>query len=161
AASAITGAVARTGGRLDHADLAAHETLVGAPVQVDWAGGRVSVQPPPSQGVLLALALRTLDRLRTEGLPVSHHLLVEITEAAFTVRDSCGRGADLLDVPLRIDPDRATGRGGPRAYLHTAGVATADAAGQVVSSLISVFDDFGSGVFVPELGLVLNNRAAG
>jgi len=31
----------------------------------------------------------------------------------------------------------------------------------VVSSLISVFDDFGSGVFVPELGVVLNNRAAG
>ena len=31
----------------------------------------------------------------------------------------------------------------------------------VVTSLASVFDDFGSGVFVPEAGFVLNNRAGG
>jgi gamma-glutamyltranspeptidase/glutathione hydrolase len=31
----------------------------------------------------------------------------------------------------------------------------------VVSSLVSVFDDFGSAVFVPELGVMLNNRAGG
>jgi hypothetical protein len=72
-----------------------------------------------------------------------------------------GRGLDLLGLDLTVDPEHASGRGGPRAYLHTAGVATADADGQVVSSLVSVFDDFGSGVFVPELGIVLNNRAAG
>lgn len=52
-------------------------------------------------------------------------------------------------------------RGGPRAYLHTAGVAVADAQGLVASSLVSVFDDFGSCVFVPELGITLNNRAGG
>jgi gamma-glutamyltranspeptidase/glutathione hydrolase len=45
--------------------------------------------------------------------------------------------------------------------LHTAGVAAADAQGTVVSSLVSVFDDFGSCVFVPELGITLNNRAGG
>jgi gamma-glutamyltranspeptidase/glutathione hydrolase len=60
-----------------------------------------------------------------------------------------------------VDPEKSSRRAGPRAYLHTAGVAVADSRGQVVSSLISVFDDFGSGVFVPELGIVLNNRAAG
>jgi gamma-glutamyltranspeptidase/glutathione hydrolase len=31
----------------------------------------------------------------------------------------------------------------------------------VVSSLVSVFDDFGSCVFVPQLGITLNNRAGG
>jgi gamma-glutamyltranspeptidase/glutathione hydrolase len=31
----------------------------------------------------------------------------------------------------------------------------------VVSSLSSVFDDFGSAIFVPEAGFTLNNRAAG
>ena len=33
--------------------------------------------------------------------------------------------------------------------------------GLCASSLVSVFDDFGSGVFVPEGGFVLHNRAAG
>jgi gamma-glutamyltranspeptidase/glutathione hydrolase len=31
----------------------------------------------------------------------------------------------------------------------------------VISSLVSVFDDFGSCVFVPEMGITLNNRAGG
>ena len=60
-----------------------------------------------------------------------------------------------------VDFSKASHRGGPRAYLHTAGVAAADADGSVVSSLVSVFDDFGSCVFVPELGITLNNRAGG
>ena len=62
---------------------------------------------------------------------------------------------------MAIDLARASNRGGPRAYLHTAGVACADAHGMVVSSLVSVFDDFGSCVFVPPLGITLNNRAGG
>jgi gamma-glutamyltranspeptidase/glutathione hydrolase len=60
-----------------------------------------------------------------------------------------------------LDIDRASRRGGPRAYLHTAGVAVSDASGMTISSLISVFDSFGSAVFVPEGGFTLNNRAAG
>jgi gamma-glutamyltranspeptidase/glutathione hydrolase len=36
-----------------------------------------------------------------------------------------------------------------------------DAQGMVISSLVSVFDDFGSCLFVPELGITLNNRAGG
>jgi gamma-glutamyltranspeptidase/glutathione hydrolase len=67
----------------------------------------------------------------------------------------------LLKEALPVDLDRAGRRGGPRAYLHTAGVAVADRYGTVVSSLVSVFDDFGSGVFVPEGGFILNNRAGG
>jgi gamma-glutamyltranspeptidase/glutathione hydrolase len=31
----------------------------------------------------------------------------------------------------------------------------------VISSLVSVFDDFGSCVFVPDLGITMNNRAGG
>src|SRR6185295_344565 len=71
------------------------------------------------------------------------------------------QGEALLAHSLAIDFNKASHRGGPRAYLHTAGVAAADAQGDVVSSLVSVFDDFGSCVFVPELGITLNNRAGG
>jgi gamma-glutamyltranspeptidase/glutathione hydrolase len=115
-----------------------------------------------SQGVLLAMAAQWMDRHAGDATgEEAEHLLVEATEAAFGFRSDCTLGSRLLDVPLEVDRERAARRGGPRSYLHTAGVAVADRDGQVVSSLLSVFDDFGSGVFVPELGFVLNNRAAG
>ncbi|PTA47492.1 gamma-glutamyltransferase [Micromonospora sp. RP3T] len=160
-AAAVVAAARRYGGELSEADLAGHQTAVGPAVAVDWAGGRLHVQPPSSQGVLLAMAARWLHRHPPAPGEDLDHLLVEVTEAAFRHRDDCARGAALLAEPLSVDRQRARRLGGPRAYLHTAGVATADAAGQVVSSLVSVFDDFGSGVYVPEAGLVLNNRAGG
>jgi gamma-glutamyltranspeptidase/glutathione hydrolase len=160
-AAAVARATARHGGGIDADDLAAHTTAVAAPVTAAWDGGTLHVQPPSSQGALLALALRTVD-----GLPLAgagrDHLLVEVTRAAFAHRDDCADAAAVLARHLDVDPERAAPhRGGPRAYLHTAGVATADAEGGVVSSLVSVFDSFGSGVFVPEHGFVLNNRAGG
>ena len=160
-AEAIVDAVRRCGGSLDLRDLAEHGTPCPAPVAVPWGSGQVHVQPPMSQGVLLAMALQEVRRLHAGGATVDDHLLIEVTGAVFEHRSSCRRGLDLLELELTVDLERASGRVGPRAYLHTAGVATVDADGQVVSSLVSVFDDFGSGVFVPELGLVLNNRAAG
>lgn len=161
AATAIARAVSNTGGSLSRDDLAQHTTLVGDPIVVPWDGGELLVQPPPSQAVLLAMAAGWLDRrapLDEASLP---HVLVELTQSAFAHRADAGRGEEMLREPLDVDPERASRRGGPRAYLHTAGVAAADAEGTVVSSLVSVFDDFGSGVFVPELGIVLANRAAG
>jgi gamma-glutamyltranspeptidase/glutathione hydrolase len=161
AAEATVAAVRACGGTLELADLAAHRTPCPEPVSVPWQEGRAFVQPPMSQGVLLAAALQKVASLHEAGVPIDDHILVETTQAAFAHRSSCARGAELLADDLVVDPTRATRRQGPRAYLHTAGVATSDRDGQVVSSLVSVFDDFGSGVFVPELGFVLNNRAAG
>ncbi len=158
-AAAIARAVARHGGGISTEDLAAHRTTVAQPVAAPWDGGVLHVQPPSSQGVLLALALRALDGLPLDG-PGREHLLVEAAQAAFAHRDDCA-APDVLTRPVPVDAERASGRGGPRAYLHTAGVATVDAAGGAVSSLVSVFDEFGSGVFVPELGLTLNDRAGG
>lgn len=160
-AAAVERAVRRDGGVLDAADLAARSVESPAPIAVAWAGGTLHVQPPMSQGVLLAAAAAEVDRRWSAGQAPSDHVLVELTEAAFAVRDRCGEGAGLLSEPLAVDEQRAARRGGPRAYLHTAGVAVADADGMVVSSLVSVFDDFGAGTFVPEGGFVLGNRAAG
>ncbi|MFD1713424.1 gamma-glutamyltransferase [Amnibacterium flavum] len=158
----IASAVASAGGAMQPSDLIGHETMIGSPISSTAEGIALSVQPAPTQGVLLAMAFRWIEGHRdllSEGN--LDHLLVEATGAAFEFRDDAFRGAGLLDEPLAVSLDRATRRDGPRAYLHTAGVATADADGLVVSSLSSVFDDFGSAVLVPELGIVLNNRAEG
>jgi gamma-glutamyltranspeptidase/glutathione hydrolase len=153
--------VQRLGGALSAEDLAAHETVVAAPITTGFRGMSVAVQPPAAQGVLLAMVLQALERL--DPLPADRvdHALVELTEAAFGYRSRAGEGAGLLAIDLPIDLDRARRLGSTRAYLHTAGVATADAEGMVVSSLVSVFDDFGSCVYVPEGGFTLNDRGGG
>ncbi|MCC6826812.1 MAG: gamma-glutamyltransferase [Novosphingobium sp.] len=161
AAAAIARAVAAGGGALAVADLSAHATELADPIAVSYRGCEVLVQPSPTQGILLAMALQGLAHCSPGDDASAEHLCVELTEAAFAYRDRAADGASLLDEALTINPDRASLRGGPRAYLHTAGVATADADGLVVSSLVSLFDDFGSCVFVPELGITLNNRAGG
>lgn len=161
-AAAVERRVRARGGSLSATDLAAHRPQLAEPVAVAWDGGVAHVQPPSSQGVLLAMALQWLDG-RFDDLEASRrdHVMVELTNAVFGHRSDCHRGSALLGEALDIDVDRAAHRPGPRSYLHTAGVATAGSDGQVVSSLVSMFDSFGSGIWVPELGIFLNNRADG
>ena len=160
-AAAIARAVQQTGGSMTVDDLAAPAAVVAPPISIRFGEALVHVQPPASQGVLLALALHGWLRGGFGADAPLAHLGVELTQAAFALREDVARGAALLDDLPGIDPDRAARRGGPRSYLHTAGVAAADASGLVVASLVSVFDDFGSAVFVPEGGFTLNNRAGG
>jgi gamma-glutamyltranspeptidase/glutathione hydrolase len=168
-ADALSRAARGDGGWLAPEDLRGQRTVVGPPVTVPWDAGLVHVQPPASQGVLLAMALRWLDdRTAGDSRPTRFdpadldHLGVELTEAVFAFRHRCARdGGALLGEPLDVDLEKAARRGGPRAYLHTTGVAVADGEGTVVSSLLSLFDSFGSATFAAEVGVLLNNRAAG
>lgn len=157
----IEAAAARANGLLSSVDLASHKTEICVPISAGLRGGRIHVQPPMTQGVLLAMCLRALERTDIKRAACLDHLCVELTEASFQYRDRVSEGEALLEIDLPSDPDRASRRGGPRSYLHTAGVATADSEGMVCSSLVSVFDDFGSCIYVPEGGFVLNNRAKG
>jgi gamma-glutamyltranspeptidase/glutathione hydrolase len=161
AARAIARAVQTLGGTLSEADLAAHETVVAPPIETPWGELRIATQPPLTQGVLLNMAVKALSGLGDFPPALNDHVAIEATEAAFAFRADVAQGEALLAQALSIDLKKASHRGGPRAYLHTAGVAAADAEGRVISSLVSVFDDFGSSVFVPELGITLNNRAGG
>lgn len=160
-ARAVCAAIGRVGGVMTEDDLAGHRSVVAPPLVTMWRGHRLNVQPPISQGVLLSMVLAAEERLGPLSAADRDHAGVELTASSFAFRDRAGEGTALLTEPLAVDIARASRRGGPRAYLHTAGVAVADADGMVVSSLVSVFDSFGSAVFVPEGGFTLNNRAAG
>ncbi len=161
AARHIAQAIGALGGALDEGDLSAHETVIAAPVETQWDEFTLSSQPPVAQGILLNLSVQALSRMGPLAAIHADHVAIELTNAAFAYRNDVGEGRALLAHELNIDRERASNRGGPRAYLHTAGVACADSHGMVISSLVSVFDDFGSCVFVPELGITLNNRAGG
>ena len=158
---AIASAVRRDGGSLSAKDLAEHATVVGEPIDVEWEGRVVRLMPPPSQALLLGWALIELGRLAPLAENILDHACVELIQAAFEHRSKVEQGAALLEQSLEIDLNRASRRASPRGDLHTVGVATADREGTVVSSLVSLFDNFGSGTFVPEGGFVLNNRAEG
>ena len=160
-ASAIAATVQAHDGVLDVSDFAAHQTVVAPSLRIQWQGRTVHLQPPMSQGVLLGMALARLEALGEIPPDRLDHAGVELTEASFVYRDRAGEGSPLLDIPLQIDLNRASRRGGPRAYLHTAGVAVADSDGMVIASLVSVFDDFGAAILVRDFGFTLNNRAAG
>ena len=161
AAEATARAVRALGGTLSGQDLAAHATVIAKPIETEWGDLRVATQPPMAQGVLLNMAVKALNGIGAFPMALNDHVAVELTQAAFAFRAEVARGTALLNQSLHVDFEKASHRGGPRAYLHTAGVAAADGEGKVVSSLVSVFDDFGSCVFVPELGITLNNRAGG
>lgn len=160
-ADAVAKAVTRCGGYLSPTDLAAHETGIAAPVRAELFGLSLLIQPPPTQGVLLAMVANQLDAYKQLDGTVLQHAAIELTAASFDFRARAFDGDVLLNEPLAVDLTKASGRLGPRAYLHTAGVAAADANGMVVSSLVSLFDNFGSCILVPEGGFVLNNRANG
>jgi gamma-glutamyltranspeptidase/glutathione hydrolase len=164
-AAAIEEAARGDGGTLDRADLAAHTPVVRPPVTGAYRHARVDVQPPASQAMLLAMALRRLDREPFAARAAWTHQAVEALLAAFAHRDELiGEGAEerlLEEAPALALPPRASGARGPVGYNHTTAVCTADGDGLVVSMLVSVFDDFGAATWVPEGGFFLNDRLLG
>jgi gamma-glutamyltranspeptidase/glutathione hydrolase len=159
-AEAMIRAVREHGGALTPDDLASHRTVEGPPLEMQWGDRRIVFGRPPSQAILLGIALRALDRFGPVPEGRADHLRIEAITGAFGLRDRVMEGEALLDETVMLDADRAGGALGPRPFLHTAGVSAASADGWVVSSLVSVFESFGSATFVPEGGFTLNNRAA-
>lgn len=160
-ATAIADAAACDGGFLAEADLAGHATDVREPVRGSFHGAIVWLQPPVSQALLALIVLRGLEPLG--GMPMPARVLagVRLTRLAFQHRDEIAHpdAAQRL-LALELEPREAQ-TGGARAGAHTAAVTAADASGCVVSLLVSVFDDFGSAVLVPEGEFLLNDRLRG
>jgi gamma-glutamyltranspeptidase / glutathione hydrolase len=152
------------GGSLLAEDLAAHTTVVRAPVRGSYRGHEVTVQPPVSQALLAPMALAALERSGASEPADRAHVAVEAIEAAFQHKHEIaadGVEETLLATELDVDRERAARRGGPTNGLHTTSVTAADSDGVVVSMLISVYALFGSSVLVPEGGFLLNDRLAG
>ena len=137
------------------------------PVAAPFAGHMVHTQPLPSQGFVLPLALKTYEALLSADSGLHDAVLQHSALAsAFRVRfalagDPAFGGADaqqLVDEPPTVDVGRAVpaAGGGDTTYLLAI-----DAQGNAVSLIQSVFAHWGSGVWAPEAGVLLNNRMCG
>lgn len=173
AAGFYTGSVARSivdavgtpdGRGIGAEDMAVYSVADEASLPGTYGRARVTVVPPPSQALLAVLALQALEGAPPPGTPAGEHAAIEAIKEVFELRGAVTVGADLESLrstPIPRAAVCASALCGPTASDHTAAVVSADRDGLVVSMLVSVFHEFGSGVLVPDAGFVLNNRLSG
>jgi gamma-glutamyltranspeptidase / glutathione hydrolase len=170
------------GGLLEAEDLAAHTSDWVEPIATDYRGHRVCELPPNGQGLTALLALNTLECFDLAGLagdPAAiAHLQIEAVKLAFADRNRYIADPAQVRVPTAelLSKDYAQGRAAlidtARARKHVApGVVrpssdtvyltAADAAGNVVSLINSLYLAFGSGMVAGDTGIALQNRGYG
>ncbi len=141
-AEAVADWVTSRGGSLSREDLAAYRTIPREPVSVAYRGRTVRTNPPPNAGgILIAWALRELDR---EPGPPPLERVVAAMEAAQAARtpafvDGLGRGGGFIADFLG----------------STTHISVIDAGGMACS--VTCTNGAGSGVVVPGTGIHLNN----
>lgn len=180
-AAEIGRACETVGSPLRAADLAAHRSRWAEPATVPYRGGVAATVPPPCQGLVALAVLGMLEGADVRACaadPADYvHLVVEATKLAFGDRDRWLADPERVPVPLGrlLDPaylrDRgrriAMDRAAPAPLASgvergdTIACVTADAQGNCVSLIQSIYHEWGSGVIAGETGVVLQNRGAG
>jgi gamma-glutamyltranspeptidase/glutathione hydrolase len=170
---------AAEGGWLERDDLAEHESTWVEPIGTDYRGFRVCELPPNGQGLTALIALNILEcfDLAESGADsaVTTHLRIEAVKLAFADRNRYVADPEKAFVPVGalLDKDYAQGRA---ALVHpskarksaspgklpvgrdTVYLTAADAEGNVVSLINSLYFPFGSGLVAGETGIALQNR---
>ena len=170
------------GGFLTLEDLATHEPRWVEPLSTDFRGYTVWELPPAGQGIAALEMLELLEPMDLEGMGHNSadylHHLIEVKKLAFADLHRYVSDAEHMEIdPMSllspgfvdarrrlIDPRVAADRVNPgRAVTdsETIYLTVADADGNMVSFINSVFSGFGSGVVIPGLGFALQNRGAG
>ncbi len=166
----------RIGSPVTRDDLARYRAYVAEPLSVKLASGTIYNTPPPTQGLASLIILSLYERLRVaggEGFDFAHGL-VESTKRAFRVRDRAvtdlGRSdvraerfldAGFLDAEAaRIDRRKAAPWPAPQGAGDTIWMGAADASGNAVSYIQSLYWEFGSGCVLPRTGVLMQNRGS-
>ena len=166
------------GSPLALADLAAHRARLEAPLVGRYRDLDVRVVPPNSQGFVLLEILATLERLGIDPDPLGPDAaaIAMVVRAAREDRDrhladpesmrlhagillDDGHLAAITDgVRAALPPAPGTSR--PHHVGDTVGLVAADAQGNAVSLIQSLYDGLGSGILEPSTGIVAHSRGA-
>jgi gamma-glutamyltranspeptidase/glutathione hydrolase len=174
-AAAIVGDLARLGSPLAASDFTAHRADLPKPLTLDISGCRLFNTPPPTQGLASLLILALFERAQVSCVDSFEHVheLVEASKQAFLVRDAhIGDPArmsldaqGLLDDAPRldamaaaIDRHRAMVWPQPPSAGDTTWFGAIDSERRAVSAIQSTYFEFGSGVALPQTGIVWQNR---
>ncbi len=180
-AQRLAAGIQRMGGFVTLEDLAAHQPQWVDPISVDFRGYQVWELPPAGQGIAALEMLKILEPFELKEMghnsPQYLHHLIEAKKLAYADltryvadRDFMEINADaLLDEDFvrarrsELDPERAADRPAPGHATRpseTIYLAVADAEGNMVSFINSIYSAFGSGVVIPGTGFALQNRGA-
>ena len=155
-------------------DFEAYSAKTVTPLAVEISNATLYNMTPPTQGVSSLMILALFDRLGvTEAEGFDHlHGLVEATKQAFILRNAeltdpkfmKSDVADWLKAPLLDDLASRIDRKSALEWPHqpkagdTIWMGAVDGEGRTVSFIQSVFWEYGSGVVVPETGIMFQNR---
>jgi gamma-glutamyltranspeptidase/glutathione hydrolase len=175
-AEAIVAASRAAGGFLEHGDLAGHTSSWVEPIETSYRGVSVAELPPNGQGLAALVGLNILECLEPEeaASALHWHRRIEAVKLAFADRDAFIADPEHAEVPVAALLDKGYARRraalvGERALAgaqpglpsDTVYLCAADAAGNLVSFIQSLFSGFGSGVGCGATGIVLQSRGAG
>ena len=167
------------GGVMSLRDLAEHEATWVDPVSASYRGWDVWEIPPNGQGIAALQILNLLEHFDIASLEPNSaehlHLFVEAKKLAFEDRARYYADPEFADVPVEwlisrdyaaeraklIDPGRASSRvtpGDPALDSDTIYLAAADAEGNMISFIQSVYWGFGSGICPDGVGFPIQNR---
>lgn len=175
-ANRIGRALEDAGSPLRAGDFGAYAPRWVEPVRSDYRGHAVCTLPPNSQGMALLQILNLVegfDLTSSGDLSADYvHLLAAATRIAYEDRDRHAVDPDFAPAPLDdlLSKERSSERRpelalppaglppGPAAGGDTVYLCTADAAGNRVSLIQSLFHDFGSACTAGETGVLMQNR---
>ena len=176
--------MARRGGLITMADLAAYRPVERQPLVGTYRGHTIYTTPPASAGgATLLNMLNILEHFDLKplgaGSAASLHLMAETMKLGYADRYRVLGDTDFVTVPVRgfiskdyaaqraklVSRERARpvqemGEGDPWRFEspQTTHFSVADAAGNAVSTTYTLGADFGSGVMIEGTGILLNNQ---
>lgn len=165
-----------TGCPLTGQDLAGHRARRRVPLKLNHQLGDIFNITPPTQGLVSLAILGITDHLDMANANEVQtiHRIVEATKRAFSLRDkyitdprhvtlpvqSLLEAAPLQEMAASIDDNHAAPWGKGKGPGDTVWLGVIDGSGLAVSFIQSIYHEFGSGVVLPESGILLQNRGA-
>ncbi len=177
-AARIAAGLQAAGSPLSAADLAATRARVEAPLRMPYRDGTLLAHQPPTQGLTTLEIMGILDRFDlgavAEGSVDHYHLLIEAIKRAFIDRNTHVADPEFRSIPVErlLSPgylgaqaasiDMAHAMAWPQPFRtgDTVFIGAADAYGNAVSMLQTIYFDWGSGVEVGDTGMLWHNRGA-
>jgi gamma-glutamyltranspeptidase/glutathione hydrolase len=148
------------------------------PLRSMYRGYAIVTMPPPSSGVTMIETLNILEGfepLPPFGSARYKHLLASAFQRAFMDRNTLLGDPAFVKVPVEHLMDKSyaaklrasigmtasptpVSTAGSQEHRHTTHYAVVDAAGNAVSTTTTINDLYGSGVFLPNVGIFMNDE---